>query len=474
MDADTLLPVLAERLDSADIADEAKLLVYAAYEGDESLRSMLAGAVSGDLPDLPAPEPVEAPRTYLAGITAAGFRGVGPEQTLRLQPGPGLTLVVGRNGSGKSSFAQAAEVALTGSNARWAGRGSVWKEGWRNLHADTAPASVTVDLAVDGQAGATRVRREWASDDVDDCTGWTQRTGQPRAGLDTLDWSDALTTYRPFLSYSELGSMLQGPPSALYDALASILGLEPLTAAEKRLKAALKTLDDDAKRVGAEKNRLVAELEGVDDERARRTAAALRARQPDLDAVAELLWADSPAAAQDLGRLRAWAGLVLPDPAGALAAAETLVTAQRRAEAVAGTESGQAQRLAELLEAALDHAAHSATTDCPVCGTSDRLDAAWRTATEEQVRRLRRDAEEADQARRDLAPLTEGAVAVWQGLRQESNVDLGPVRLEGAATRRLTRSWCSRTMTGCPRPSGGSSCPPRSGRSPGGSAAWSS
>ena len=43
---------------------------------------------------------------YLTSLTVEGFRGIGPRQTLTLTPGPGLTIVVGRNGSGKSSFAE--------------------------------------------------------------------------------------------------------------------------------------------------------------------------------------------------------------------------------------------------------------------------------------------------------------------------------------------------------------------------------
>ena len=50
----------------------------------------------------------------LTEITVEGFRGIGPRRSLRLTPGPGLTLVVGRNGSGKSSFAEGVEILLTG------------------------------------------------------------------------------------------------------------------------------------------------------------------------------------------------------------------------------------------------------------------------------------------------------------------------------------------------------------------------
>ncbi|CAM5366314.1 hypothetical protein SVIOM342S_05003 [Streptomyces violaceorubidus] len=59
----------------------------------------------------------------MRSITASGWRGIGPAATVRLNPGPGLTLV-GRSATapGESSFAEAAEMALTGDNSRWQGR----------------------------------------------------------------------------------------------------------------------------------------------------------------------------------------------------------------------------------------------------------------------------------------------------------------------------------------------------------------
>lgn len=42
-------------------------------------------------------------------------------------------LIVGRSGSGKSSFAEGLEYLLTGRNYRWEKRPKVWLEGWRNL-----------------------------------------------------------------------------------------------------------------------------------------------------------------------------------------------------------------------------------------------------------------------------------------------------------------------------------------------------
>ena len=71
----------------------------------------------------------------MRSITVSGFRGMGAAATLALQPGPGLTLVVGRNGSGKSSFADGLEVLLTGGLRDGKNGRVAWRDGWRNLHA---------------------------------------------------------------------------------------------------------------------------------------------------------------------------------------------------------------------------------------------------------------------------------------------------------------------------------------------------
>jgi hypothetical protein len=60
----------------------------------------------------------------------------------------------------------------------------------------------------------------------------------PSTALDALGWQDALETYRPFLSYNELGSMLDEGPSKLYDAVSAILGLDALVEAQAVLQTA--------------------------------------------------------------------------------------------------------------------------------------------------------------------------------------------------------------------------------------------
>jgi hypothetical protein len=229
-----LLDIVFDRLVADDgVSDEVRDIVLAACEGSDALSERL----SGEAPPLVLPvrdgsvgegEPAGA---YLRSVTVEGFRGVGPVTTLEVEPGPGLTLVVGRNGSGKSSFAEALELLLTGDSWRWRGRSQVWSEGWRNLH-QPGTTAITAELAVEGQPGPTAARREWdANAGLEDSTAWVQHHGRPRQPLAALGWSTHLDTYRPFLSYNELGSMLDEGPAKLYDAVSAVLGLEELVAA---------------------------------------------------------------------------------------------------------------------------------------------------------------------------------------------------------------------------------------------------
>jgi energy-coupling factor transporter ATP-binding protein EcfA2 len=339
---------------------------------------------------------------YLSSITVEGFRGVGPAQTLTLQPGRGLTVVAGRNGSGKSSFAEGLEVLLTGSTSRFQSR-AVFRDGWRNLHRNH-PTRVRAEFHVDSVPGTTVVERTWADGtDLGDSTCTVQVASEKVSGLERLGWDRDLATYKPFLAHSDLGAMFDGKPSELYDRLAVVLGLGELTAAQEWLADHRKALDKTIKAADAERKAILAELDGTDDERAARVRTILDAREPDLDALGPLVvGSDTPSTGGVLDTLRGLAALPGPDPAVADTTAARLSTAADGLAAIAGTEAARARSLADLLGRAVAlHDQHPADTDCPVCGRASALDAAWREHATDEIARLQHEADAAERAHRE-------------------------------------------------------------------------
>src|SRR5438105_8458058 len=148
---------LIDRLDrDSGIAADAEL-VLAACEGEEELETFLGG----DRTTIRRTQSPEADRgraegAYLLGLTVEGFRGIGPEAWLDLSGTPGLTLVVERNGSGKSSFAECLEVLLTGDSYRWRDRVRAWRDGWRNLHHGSG-AHIAAQVLIEGERGPTTI-----------------------------------------------------------------------------------------------------------------------------------------------------------------------------------------------------------------------------------------------------------------------------------------------------------------------------
>ena len=206
-------------------------LVLACLEGAAALHSYLDDGSEPAKPKpqatakdqdatAPAREPLGA---YLKSITVEGFRGIGPKKTLDLPPGPGLTLVVGRNGSGKSSFAEALELLLTGDTYRWRKpRPAIWREGWRNLHHKSA--AIEAEFYVEGDK-PTRVVSKWNDEAaLEAAETFSQTLGKKQMPVAELGWAPFIKPYQPVLSYNELGSMLDQGPSKLFDALSLILG----------------------------------------------------------------------------------------------------------------------------------------------------------------------------------------------------------------------------------------------------------
>lgn len=402
----TVYELMFDRL-SVDkaLTERGKQLVLAAFEDDQQLAAVLAGDVISSNVEARRTKSDTTPRMFLSAIHAQGFRGIGPASTLPLQPGAGLTLVTGRNGSGKSSFAEAAELVLTGDNKRWSAKENnqrLWRDGWRNLHGTPdGLACIGVDLVISGDTEPTSLRKTWPQGtDLDKGTLTRQRRGEKRETIEGPPWPTDVELYRPFLSYSELGSLLDGKPTQLHAALYRLLGLGSLDDASDRLKAVRGELDHRVKELKDERLRLVGQLGEIDDDRARAAAALLSRTAPNLVEVAELALGDDQTLTE-ISSLRTLATLFIPSSADVSDAVERIRAALDRLAEIRTSDAARSDEIAALLRGALTHQADQ-DCSCPVCGVGT-LDAEWRRRAQAQVERLERNTAELREANRSLA-----------------------------------------------------------------------
>ncbi|MFC9229884.1 AAA family ATPase [Streptomyces decoyicus] len=386
---------LADHLEVSTLAQATKEILREALGG--------VGADSGTA----GPQPGR--RVFLEHVSVSGFRGIGRKACLPLNAKPGVTLVVGRNGTGKSSFAEGVETAFTGRTARLdKQRGEVWRSHWRNLH-DGAESKVEVGLAIAGDTRPSTLTCTWPGDDVTAPEVVFKRPGHSQRPFKDAGWEQALNSYRPFLSYSDLDKVISGKPSELYDSIATILGLGELTAADERLQALEKALNSPAKMADAELPALVESLSALDDPRAERALAAISGSGiPEFDEL-DALVAGLPDADDDrLRELRATVELTGPDLEAVGAAVDRLREAVAALDDVRASGAEDAHQRSELLSAALDHRRRHADEDaCPVCGSDRPLDEAWAEQAAEQVAALRQEAATAQASRIELRDATD-------------------------------------------------------------------
>jgi recombinational DNA repair ATPase RecF len=418
------------------------VLVIAACSGAEELDELLKAPKQLKTSKAQPPPPPEIPLgAFLKSITIQGFRGVGPETTLDLNPGPGLTLIVGRNGSGKSSFAEAAEFLLTGNSKRWQGRAKVWKEGWRNLH-HPHPAMIEVQLLVEGE-GPVLVTTQWdASGELENASTSVRPKGKPPTDLGFLGWEQALVTYRPFLSYNELGSMLDENPSTLYDAIATVLGLQELVDAQKLLANArlARSKEFDTAKSGA--TVLLDRLTEVDDPRGSVVHDALASKAWDLDTIEKTITFGSGASDADIAVLRQAATLERPEPESVDNVCKQLESAADALDAVRATDAEKAWQVAELLKQALVYHETHHDADCPICGRSAALNNKWREDAAREMESLQREAAQATRAReqRQQALANAGSLCAAPPIVLEKANTIG---IDGETLKLTWQKWCN-------------------------------
>lgn len=402
-----LLAVVLGRLDETAPDPAVEAAVLAALDSDNALDEALASparpATRADRnPADTGDAAVDGPGAYLRRLTVTGFRGIGPAASLEIDPGPGLTVVAGRNGSGKSSFAEAFEVLMTGTLKRWESRSADWKETWRCLHSPVT--EVTAEVAVEGVNGPTVLTRRWEPEvaKLDGAVTSVQPYGQAKIGLDGWGWDRAVSEQRPFLSHAELEALL-AQPKALHDQLNDLLGLEDLESATGRLTTRRLALDKQIKQPRQHLADLKAALQASSDARAANAGTLLAAKHPALDALEALATGTARTDEGPVAALIELAAVVVPDveEVGKVAAAVRADAA--RLDTVEAGLAAEALTAITLLHAALEHVERHPTADCPVCGTPGAIDDPWRARTVGRLQRIEEDTAALTASRQQLA-----------------------------------------------------------------------
>jgi len=383
-------------------SDAATELIFAAFEGENELAQTVIEKVADySTPNTRVeaagksgqPIAVNDGGVFLSRIAVEGFRGIGSVAELNLEPKPGLTVISGRNGSGKSSFSDALELVLTGSTYRWSKKSAVeWSKHWRNLH--HSPTQINIDLVQEG-TGSIEIEATWdPSEELASAQKLImQRSnangkGKQEPGIEQLGWQTALERYNPILSYDELGGMLQSRPSDLYDAISDILGVQQFNDVKKWLDAQSKQLGQAQKEVSSLKKELKESLDAIDqasgDERAQAALALIRKREPDTAALRNLATGSTTDTPDNVRNLKLLSELPLPIQEQVDVALTDLAEAKNGLANAALVSSGQKKDRLNMLSAAIAYHKTHGDGPCPVC-EGRVLDDTWQAEVEAEL-----------------------------------------------------------------------------------------
>jgi energy-coupling factor transporter ATP-binding protein EcfA2 len=439
---------LFARVEASELADRDQELVLAAAEGTACLEALLRAESTPAQPSAAQEAAEPPPPAYLEEIAVEGFRGIAGSARLQLIPGPGLTVVAGRNGSGKSSFAEGLEVLLTGTTVRWADRTKVWQEGWRNLHHEGS-AVVSARLRVDGDPEPLVLTRTWSPGAP---LGTDQHPAVSGAASDwsELGWDTALARFRPLLSYDELGTMFSSRAADLYDALSAILGLEEFEAVVEVLRVERLARAKTGASAKDQLSELRARLSAIEDPRAAELLAALAGKSPSPDAVAAALDAGHEDPGDDASGTRALARIELPDEDAITAAVTRVTTARATVDSLAQTDVAQLGALAELLDQGLAvnrlRDDPGEPSDCPLCGAEGTIDTGWVIRAEAQADDLRQRSADLRVATAELASARSAVAGLFDANLPRALASAGDAGLTTADAISAWQDWTTAVL----------------------------
>lgn len=340
----------------------------------------------------PTARSTDGPSLFISQISVVGFRGIGSGVTLDLEPQPGLTVIAGHNGSGKSSMAEALELVIAGDVNRWAKRPAAWKENWRNVHSQAVSVRVCLNPRSNTSSPPhTELAVRWAPDAKLNEMARSLRIGG-KAAAGTTWWDADAKIHRPLLMYEDIADLVQSGPTTLHDAMSRVLGLEQLSEAVSVLGERSKEAHAPDKRLKGEKKDLLSALNELVDQRAQRATELLGKR--DLG-VAELrrLATGTAAPSKPAQYLLDIEELRIPTEIECSMAANALRSSAAGYNRIAAASDQTLEHRRAVLTSALALHAHVGDQPCPVCGVGTLgtpQAAAMRTAQGEIDRELSR------------------------------------------------------------------------------------